>query len=48
MVFLAVVGRPRGVLFRPREVKEMEEEDEGGEERKAKKMDGRSRHFLFV
>ncbi|KAF8440603.1 hypothetical protein BGX38DRAFT_852278 [Terfezia claveryi] len=39
MLFLAAVGRPRGVLFRPREVKEMEEEDEGDEERKAKAMD---------
>ena len=46
MEFLAAVGRPRGVLFRPREVKEMEdEEDEGGEKRKANKMDGKSRPF---
>ncbi|KAF8421275.1 hypothetical protein EV426DRAFT_673905 [Tirmania nivea] len=39
IVFLAVVGRPRGVLFKPGAVKEMEEGDGEDGERKAKKMD---------
>ncbi|RPB24055.1 hypothetical protein L211DRAFT_868192 [Terfezia boudieri ATCC MYA-4762] len=48
IVFLAAVGRPKGVLFRPREVKEMEEEDEGDEKRKAKTMDVTKEHLISL